>query len=239
VQNEKNIEHFEQLRCNLNSARLSYRKTKENDSLSPSSAVVKQQFNKRQDISSARKKRERNIKHLYLDDKENFNQQQLSATKRKDIFSPKKSSKSNMQIENMFGDSENKIMNQLRLESKQKTEEERSLKNKALAESSDLKSIIDKFKKENLLLKRNNTNLTDKIKILETSLSKVSNNSISSGQSNIFKSKEMAFNKKVFNLQYKIRHLKLKEHIYNKLVDHVIINEEQYGVSLLNDFELP
>lgn len=76
-------------------------------------------------------------------------------------------------------------MNQLRMEAKQKTEEERILKNKAMEESSVLKSMIEKLKKENSNIKKNNINLNDKIKTLETSLSRASNASISSGHSGL------------------------------------------------------
>jgi len=49
----------------------------------------------------------------------------------------------------MLDNSENKIMNQIRLEAKQKMDEERYMKNKAIAESTDLRYEIDRLRREN------------------------------------------------------------------------------------------
>lgn len=113
----------------------------------------------------------------------------------------------------MLDNSENKIMNQIRLEAKQKMDEERYMKNKAIAESTDLRYEIDRLRRENAHQKKNNSNLTDKIKHLETSLMKSVGGVNQSGASTVFKSKEMALNKKNLNLQYKIRHHKFKEQL--------------------------
>lgn len=115
----------------------------------------------------------------------------------------------------MFDNSENKIMNQIRMEAKQKMDEERWMKNKAIAESTDLRNEMERLRKDNAQQKKNISNLTEKIKHLEITLSKsvgVSSGSLS-GKDVIFKSKEMALNKKTLNLQQKIRHLKFKEQL--------------------------
>lgn len=201
VQNELNNEYFEQLRCNLNSARLSFRKGKEEESGSPERRV---DFNKRHDFSSARKKNQHFIYQNYLDKNDQ------SSSKRNKL-SPKKKSSSNNYIEKQFNNSENKIMNQIRMEAKHKMDEERHMKNKAIAESTDLRYEIERVRKENAHLKKHNAHLTENVKHLETSLSKVESLNNTSGAGSVFKSKEMALNKKALNLQYKIRHLKFKE----------------------------
>lgn len=106
-------------------------------------------------------------------------------------------------------------MNQIRLEAKQKMDEERQMKNKAIAESADLKNEMERLRRDNAQQRKNISNLSEKIKHLEITLSKsVGVGATSqSGKDIIFKSKEMALNKKTLNLQYKIRHLKFKEQL--------------------------
>jgi len=184
---------------------MTYRQEHSNDCLSPKRVDL----NKRHDFSSARKKNE-SIKHLYLD-KENENTKSNKKDKYIKKASPKKTSLN--QIENMFANSENKIMNQIRIEAKQKMDEERIVRNINNTQSSDLRNEFDRIKKENNNLRKSNYILSDKVKNLEISLAKSSNINAVSGQSNVNKAKEMTLNKKVLNLNYKISHLKFKEQI--------------------------